>query len=231
MGLRDTIDAARQEAKEAGGIFSGNDEDSKKNNAEEQEGSSSGYSKRSAARAKPATAAASSVRVVSAEDARHGKSGKNRSEMTKEERKAERNNIRDAEDRMNMAGSILLKKDAAYQRTQRVWWTMLGVGVALTLTSFVINHYLRSAGDGVQNAEVFVAVSLVSMVIAYVFIIGAFVYDLVKARPIRKRIDAEVKGMSKRRLEEIIREDDEARKAEAKAKEEKKQSKKNKKEQ
>ena len=61
-------------------------------------------------------------------------------------------------------------------------------------------------------------VALISLVLAYVCIIGAFIYDLMKARPIRKRVDAEVKGMTKRRLEQIIREDAEREAAEKAAK-------------
>ena len=214
MGLRETIEAAKQEAKEAGSVFSKKDEEAK-SEAEEE---STGFSRRSAARAKPTTAAASSVRVVSAEDARHGKSGKKSSEMTKEERKAERNSVRDAEDRMNMAANVLLKQDPTYQRSQKVWWILLGLGLALTVLSFGINYMLNRSGADTSSDNVLVPVALVSLVLAYVCIIGAFIYDLVKARPVRRRIDAEVKGMTKRRLEQIIREDAEREAAERAAK-------------
>lgn len=215
MGLRETIEAAKKEAQEAGGVFSGKKDADAKSEAEEE---STGFSRRSAARAKPTTAAASSVRVVSAEDARHGKSGKKSSEMTKEERKAERSSVRDAEDRMNMAANALLKQDKEYARTQRMWWILLGVGLGLTVISFGINYMLNRTGADTSGANVLVPVALISLVLAYVCIIGAFIYDLMKARPIRKRVDAEVKGMTKRRLEQIIREDAEREAAEKAAK-------------
>jgi hypothetical protein len=138
--------------------------------------------------------------------------------MTKEERKAERNSVRDAEDRMNMAANALLKQDKEYARTQRMWWILLGVGLGLTVVSFGINYMLNRTGADTSGANVLVPVALISLVLAYVCIIGAFIYDLMKARPIRKRVDAEVKGMTKRRLEQIIREDAEREAAEKAAK-------------
>ncbi|MBQ9007552.1 MAG: hypothetical protein IJ092_14470 [Atopobiaceae bacterium] len=206
MSLRDTIDAAKREAQEAGSIFSGKEKKDADNGAQQEE--SSGFSKRSTARAKPATAAASSVRVVSAEDAKEGRSGKKTSEMTKEERKADRAARRDADDRRVTAANIILKNDPEYKKTQKVWWILLGSGLALTIFSFGVNAYLnRVEGVDTDFASRLVVGAMVTLVLAYACIIGAFIYDLVKARPIRKRVDAEVKGLTKKKLEQIIRED------------------------
>ena len=206
MSLRDTIDAAKREAQEAGSIFSGKEKKDADNGAQQEE--SSGFSKRSTARAKPATAAASSVRVVSAEDAKEGRSGKKTSEMTKEERKADRAARRDADDRRVTAANIILKNDPEYKKTQTVWWILLGSGLALTIFSFGVNAYLnRVEGVDTDFASRLVVGAMVTLVLAYACIIGAFIYDLVKARPIRKRVDAEVKGLTKKKLEQIIRED------------------------
>lgn len=207
MGLRDTIEGARREAQEAGGVFSGKQEEEKK---PEQAEESKGFSKRSAARAKPSTAAASSVRIVSAEDARRGKSGKARSEMTKEERKAERSSMRDAEDRANTVVNILLGRNEEYSRVQRVWWILLGAGLAMTLVSFAINRQLNAQTGQTPDATL-ATISLVLIALAYASIIAAFIYDMVKARPIRRNIADEVAGMNKRRQEQIIREDEQAK--------------------
>ena len=206
MSLRDTIDAAKREAQEAGSIFSGKEKKDADNGAQQEE--SSGFSKRSTARAKPATAAASSVRVVSAEDAKEGRSGKKTSEMTKEERKADRAARRDADDRRVTAANIILKNDPEYKKTQKVWWILLGSGLALTIFSFGVNAYLnRVEGVDTDFASRLVVGAMVTLVLAYACIIGAFIYDLVKARPIRKLVDAEVKAVTKKKLEQIIRED------------------------
>lgn len=205
MSLRDTINAARQEAQEAGSIFSGKE---KKDADDAQQEESTGFSKRSTARAKPATAAASSVRIISSEDAKEGRSGKKTSEMTKEERKADREARRAADDRRVTVANILLKQDPEYKRTQKVWWILLGTGLVLTVFSFGVNTYLnRVENFDPELGQRLVVAAIVTLVIAYACIIGAFIHDLIKARPIRKRVDAEVKGMTKKRLDQIIRED------------------------
>lgn len=201
MSLRDTIEAARREAQEAGGLLSGNKNDS----AAQSDDEGSGFSRRSAARAKPTRNAAQSVRVVSAEDAKAGRSGKRTSEMTKEERKAERAAQREIDDLRNMAANALLKKDPEYSFTQRVWWIALGLGFAMTLASFGLNWLMQRNASYATN--LYAGIAIVSLVLAYVFIIGAFIFDLVKARPIRKRVDAEVHGMTRKHLEQILRED------------------------
>lgn len=205
MTLRETIEAAKLEAQEAGSIFTS--KESKEEEPEKRE--STGFSKRSTARAKPVSSAASSVRVVSAEDAKMGRSGKKTSEMTKEERKAERAAVRDREDLMTSAASILLKRDEEYKRNQRIWWILLGIGLTLSLIALGIN-YLLSHG---QQSEQLVVVAMVTIVMAYVSIIAAFIFDLTKSRPIRRRVDGEVKSMSRKKLEQIVREDAEEKAA------------------
>lgn len=205
MSLRDTIEAAKREAQEAGSVFSGKE---KKDADGAQQEESVGFSKRSTARAKPVTAAASSVRVVSAEDAKEGRSGKKASEMTKEERKADRAARQASDDRRVTVANIILKDDPEYKKTQKVWWVLLGTGLVLTIFSFGVNAYLnRVENVDTALASRLVVAAMVTLVTAYVCIIGAFIYDLVKARPIRKRVDAEVKGMTKKKLEQLIRED------------------------
>lgn len=205
MSLRDTIEAAKREAQEAGSIFGGKE---KKDADGAQQEESVGFSKRSTARAKPVTAAASSVRVVSVEDAKEGRSGKKASEMTKEERKADRAARQASDDRRVTVANIILKDDPEYKKTQKVWWVLLGTGLVLTIFSFGVNAYLnRVENVDTALASRLVVAAMVTLVTAYVCIIGAFIYDLVKARPIRKRVDAEVKGMTRKKLEQLIRED------------------------
>ena len=205
MSLRDTIEAAKREAQEAGSVFGGKE---KKDDDGAQQEESVGFSKRSTARAKPVTAAASSVRVVSVEDAKEGRSGKKASEMTKEERKADRAARQASDDRRVTVANIILKDDPEYKKTQKVWWVLLGTGLVLTIFSFGVNAYLnRVENVDTALASRLVVAAMVTLVTAYVCIIGAFIYDLVKARPIRKRVDAEVKGMTKKKLEQLIRED------------------------
>lgn len=207
MSLRDTLDAARKEAQEGGGIPFGKGKDDKA----EDEDSSAGFSRRSTAKAKPTRERASSVRVVSTSDAKAGRSGKKPSEMTKEERKAERERRRDNDDLRNLAANALLKQDPTYKQQQRIWWIALGSGFGFTIVSFIIN-WMMNNNPAYANGT-YAMVALISLVLAYVLIIGAFIYDMIKSRPIRKQYDEKVKGMSKKKLEQIIREDEEAKAA------------------
>ena len=211
MSLRDTLEAARKEVEDGGGIPFGKSKDTKE--AAEEE-TSSGFSRRSTAKAKPTRERASSVRVVSADDAKAGRSGKKPSEMTKEERKAERERQRDIEDLRNMAANALLKQDPVYKQQQRIWWIVLGIGLGFTIVSFGINWLMNNNEAYASGAMAMLA--LASLVLAYVCIIGAFIYDMVKSRPIRREYDEKVKGMSKKKLEQVLR-DDEAAKAAKKA--------------
>ena len=65
MSLKDTLDAARQEVADGGTIFSGKDAEGKDADAGEATELPTRRAKGSAARAKPACEAGSSVRVVS----------------------------------------------------------------------------------------------------------------------------------------------------------------------
>ena len=47
-------------------------------------------------------------------------------------------------------------------------------------------------------------VSIVSLILAYGFIIGAFVYDWVKRRPIRKATEKKVQGMTDKKILELF---------------------------
>ena len=134
MSLRDTLDAARKEVEEGGSFPFG-----KKDKEEEAAAETSGFSKRSTAKAKPTRERAASVRVVSSEAAKSAGGGKAAADMSKEERKAARDERRAKEDLEAMARSILLKQDEEYQRPQRNWWILLGVGFGGTVILSIIN--------------------------------------------------------------------------------------------
>ena len=50
-----------------------------------------------------------------------------------------------------------------------------------------------------------------TLVAAYVLIIGSFVYDFAKRRPIRKRVEAQMRGISDKKLLEIFEKERDAR--------------------
>ena len=190
MSLLDTIKGAREEASEAaaGRVAKS---DAATDDAEAAK-SSQGFSRKSAARAKPTRELAGSVRS--------GK--KSPSEMSKEEKKAEREAKRTEEDLLYDAKKAVLESREDYRRTQKIWWGLVIAGLALSIISFGIGRYMQSTTGDLTGTMA--AISVVLMVVAYALIIGAFVYDLVKVRPLRKQADEKILGMSKKRLRQTI---------------------------
>ena len=221
MSLKDTIDAARQEVASGGTVFSGTSDDAK-GQADRQSGEAGPRRARgSAANAKPAREAGSSVRVVSSGGSKKGSSssGKPRSEMTKEERKEAKSAERRAEDKKAAARVALLNSYPEYQRSQKVWWVLLGTGLGLTIIAFIINWFLRDRLAQEQSTTPLVIASIAPLVLAYGCIIAAVIYDLRVGRPLRKRADAEIQGMTNKRMNALIRQEEE-RQAQKKAEKE-----------
>jgi len=230
MSLRDTIEAARKEAEEAGNIpgSSAKEARDKAKAAEESQADErekhTGFSKRSVSRARPAREAAQGVRVVDASKVRSGKqtpTGKTEREMTKEERKAARAQRRSQQDRQASATRVILNRNPEYRRGQKIWWILLGSGFACTIISTLMVTYFpgTDAGHGVDAS----ILSVILIVVAYAAIIAALVYDFRKVRPLRNAADDLVASMSEKKIAGIIEEDlaqsdkRAAKKAEAKA--------------
>lgn len=208
MSLLDTIKGAKEEAQEAGGLIAtGKKDASEKSNAAEADASqsSSGFSRKSAARAKPRREAAGSVRVESF--------SKPESQMTKEEKKAARDKRRSEEDLIFDAKRAVLNQMPEYQRSQKIWWGLRIAGIVCTVIAWGVLQQINANNIG----QGYGAATAITMVVAYVLVIGAFIFDIWKVRPMRKAADEQVSGMSKRRMQRVI-EEDEARKAAKKAK-------------
>lgn len=216
MSLRDTINGARQEAQDAG-MMPGAPKDSDSDGDEAQE--RTGFSKKSISRAKPSREAAEGVRVVS-HTGRTVSGGKREADMSKEEKKAHKKRERDAADRRAAASQILLKNSDEYRKGYRLWWILLGIAVGVTVVSWLlVYNFPDQSSDYSTPLGIF---SIVAIVLAYACIIGAFVYDWRHVRPLRKRADAAVAGMTEKRVMQILTDDaekvakEEAERAQAK---------------
>ena len=196
MSLLDTIKGAREEAQDAISQRTVTKKDDAADDAAETTTPSTqaGFSRRSAARAKPSREAAGSVRGGS----------KPKSEMTKEEKKAAREAKRTEEDLIFDLKKTMLENDETYKRTQRIWWGLLIAGIALTVISWGIMQSMRSGGS---QSETMATVSIVCMVLAYALVIGAFIFDMVKVRPLLNKADERIVGMSKRRMQRTLDEE------------------------
>lgn len=187
MSLRDIINGAAQEAKtNVGDLRQSEDKATDDKDA-------APVRKASAAGARPAREAAGSVRVAS----------NNPKTLTKEEKAAERARRREREDLRNKGYELLLRKDPDYKKADRVWWVLLGVGMTVTIICLALIQLVPGATDFSTDMGVVAAVCLVA---AYALIIGAFIYDFTKRRPIRRRVEAKAAGLTDKKIAQMIAE-------------------------
>lgn len=192
MSLKDTLLGAAQEAKENAQSLKKTDDQTQESDAGDK--NAGVLPKRaSAASAKPASEAASSVRSSSGTT--------KRAPQTKEEKRAQRARERERQDLRQRGYDLILKNDPEYARTDRVWWIVLGFGMVVTVIALVASQFFKDANDYSTNLGMVVAVS---MILAYVLIIGAFIYDLVKRRPIRRRAEAQAARLSDKKIIQMM---------------------------
>ncbi len=191
MSLRDTIEGARREAE-------GNVVGRPKKEVESLVGDDErkGFSRSSAAKARPAREAAASVRSASKPDA--GVFGKSE---TKEEKRDRKRREREESDLKTRAYDLVLRNMPEYRRTDRIFWIVVGVGMAFAIVSLV---GMYAFGNEVDITTVQGMVASGSLLVAYACIIGAIIYDFVKRRPFRKQAQASVNGLSEKRLVELF---------------------------
>lgn len=163
-----------------------------------------GMARKSASSAKPARAAASSVRVVPA-SAKAKRAAAERTEdlsgLSKEEKKARKAEIRRQEDRVYTASNALLREDKDYVRLRRIWWVLLGIGIVALIGTWVL---LAVLGQDAANMKAAQTAQMALIIAAYAAIIAAFIFDFIKIRPIRNACRATAAGMSDAKLDEVI---------------------------
>ena len=96
----------------------------------------------------------------------------------------------------------MMKDDPDYKRLRRVFWVLLALGMVAILVIWVLLFGLSDS-----TGEMTSAAQLAGVVVAYALVIGAFVYDFVKIRPLRNYYRAQAEGMTDRKLVEIIERD------------------------
>ena len=194
MSLRDTIEGALQEAE-------GNTVGRPKKEAEAITGDDDkkGFSRSSAAKARPAREAGASVRTGS-------NSGSRSSSFvgdgeTKEEKRERRRLEREETNLRTRAYDLVLKSMPDYRRTDRTFWIVVGVGMVFAVAS-VVEMYAFGQVEDVLSTQGMIATG--TLAVAYVCIIGAIIYDFAKRRPLRKRAQAQVNSLSEKKLVELF---------------------------
>ena len=207
MSLKDTIEGALQEAE-------GNTVSRPKKEAESvaADDDKKGFSRSSAAKARPAREAASSVRVSSGSSSKGGLG----TPETKEEKRDRRRREREEENLRNRAYDLVLRSMPDYRRTDRVFWVLVGVGMVFAVISLVAMYRFGEVTDVTSPVGMF---STGALLLAYVCSIGAIIFDLVKRRPFRKQAQARVGGLTEKKLIELFEQDRAAQVARQAAKE------------
>lgn len=187
--------------------------------AEEEKKSSSGITRKSPTKAKPVREAASSVRVVAKKKNPDGSTST--VGMTKEEKKEVRRAEREEEDIFNSLTNAMLKADELYTSRRRMWWVFLGLGLVFVVAAFVSGYIGAPDGSNMYDLSTTGGVlSVVSLVLAYVFIITSLVYEWMKIRPIRNEKQDKVTSLSPKKRRAMLAdlyEADERKRAEKKS--------------
>lgn len=158
-----------------------------------------GAMKRSVARAKPKTAAASTVRIAESNAKTGGRA------MTGDERKRAEQEERNSRNRNLAATNVLLKKDPKYARNRILWGVFLVSGLAFTILSWVILLFANE--DARDMSSVLGRISVGCLVLAYILVIGSFIFDFTLMRKQRKAMEEKVAAMSDKRVQEILRDE------------------------
>ena len=186
---------------------------------EDEKKSSSGITRKSPTKAKPVREAASSVRVVAKKKNPDGSTST--AGMTKEEKKEVRRAEREEEDIFNSLTNAMLKADELYTSRRRMWWVFLGLGLVFVVAAFASGYIGSPDGSNMYDLSTTGGVlSVVSLVLAYVFIITSLVYEWMKIRPIRNEKQDKVTSLSPKKRRAMLAdlyETDERKRAEKKS--------------
>lgn len=186
---------------------------------EDEKKSSSGITRKSPTKAKPVREAAGSVRVVAKKKNPDGSTST--VGLTKEEKKEVRRAEREEEDIFNSLTNAMLKADELYTSRRRMWWVFLGLGLVFVVAAFVSGYIGAPDGSNMYDLSTTGGVlSVVSLVLAYVFIITSLVYEWMKIRPIRNEKQDKVTSLSPKKRRAMLAdlyEADERKRAEKKS--------------
>ena len=167
-----------------------------------------GMTRKGATSAKPARPAATSVRVVPASSKarrREAERGESLEGLSKEERRARKRELRAREDRQASVANAMLREDDDYKSRRRIFWVILVIGVVVLIAEGAI---LAGMDAGI-DPQLYNTIQIAGIVLAYAFVIGAFVYDMVRIRPLRNYYRGRAEGMTDARaiafLEEVSR--------------------------
>ena len=83
--------------------------------------------------------------------------------------------------------NILLKRDGDYTKRRRIWWAVLAIGMVLVVAIWASLYF---APGGTVSSPV----QMVGIVLSYVIILGDFIYDFARIRPLRNMYRAQAEA-------------------------------------
>lgn len=197
MSLKETIQGAREEAA-ANSIRSSQNKDAEKSTESGDTPSiSQGFTRRSAARGKPAREAGAGVRVVTST----GKA-KKKSKLTRAEQKEERDREREDEDRRYSVREMMLENDDEFKRVNKVWHRILIAGFVLIFAGLSFYGMVKQQGE--EASTWLAGGALGTMLLAYVVMGIGLVYNWRMVRPLRIKYDHRVASMSDKKVRAAI---------------------------
>ena len=107
------------------------------------------------------------------------------------EKRARKKEQRLREDRAYAVSYELLRGEPEYKSRRRVFWALLAVGIVATLFVWAMMVFAPS-----ENAGTMQIAQIAGLVVAYAAIIGSFIYDIVRIRPLRNDARSRAEGMS-----------------------------------
>ncbi len=158
------------------------------------QGGVKGHSRKSSSSAKPSRPAGASVRTSSkANDKKARQSSKE--SKAREEAQKERQRINALR-----AGAQSLPE---YKKWRRAWMVLLGATVVFIAVSWGTSIAIQNGAVPDSMRDSAGIVQGVGMALAYASLIGAFVVDFRKIRPIRKTQEERARNLSKRQKKEL----------------------------
>lgn len=194
MSLLDTIKQAKEEAIQAGTLPSPQQKKEKTPKNDKNAPERHGALRSSLTRAKPTREKAKGVT---------NSSHKTQPSVLKPSAAREaRRRERDERDRRYAVTRVLIAQNPEYSHYQNVLWLMLGAGLVSIALSWLLNYLRPEAMSDLASPEGMLEVVL--LVLAYVFVIAGFIYDLRKAKPLRRAAEERAASLSPKKMRELL---------------------------
>lgn len=153
-----------------------------------------GQTRKSAASLKPKRKAADTVYIKSSSKSKTA-FGKTAPQLSKEERRIEREKARAEGNAIYSVATILMKEDPAYQKWRKIFWVLIALVALGVIGTFIAQILLKNSAPQIAFAL---------LLIAYIPMILSLILDFWKIRPVRREARMKAASMSKKQIDAIL---------------------------